>query len=174
MKTAKVLIVSICLLSLTAITATPQHHQHHSNYAGQEHRLIKSLSDDDIQQLQTGKGWGLAKAAELNGLPGPIHLLQMKKEIKLTAAQEVKIQALYEDMKKKAVPLGKSLVKLEKELNDAFAQNSITTAQLSNKLDEIALVYKKLRFVHLSTHLQTPKLLTTAQITQYNHLRGYN
>ena len=54
----------------------------HSKYKGQEHRDIKSLSTDDIAELQRGGGWGLAKAAELNGVPGPVHLLEMEKEIK--------------------------------------------------------------------------------------------
>lgn len=37
------------------------------SYAGQEQREIKSLSAEDVQSLLTGKGMGLAKAAELNG-----------------------------------------------------------------------------------------------------------
>jgi len=40
-----------------------------SPYAGQETREIRTLSEEDIRQLQKGEGWGLAKAAELNGLP---------------------------------------------------------------------------------------------------------
>ena len=36
-------------------------------YAGQQKRIIKALSDADIQALQNGEGMGLAKAAELNG-----------------------------------------------------------------------------------------------------------
>ena len=30
-----------------------------------------------------------------------------------------------------------------------------------------------LRYVHLSAHLEMKKILTTDQINQYNHLRGY-
>ena len=37
-----------------------------SPYTGQETRRIKSLSSEDIAELQRGGGWGLAKAAELN------------------------------------------------------------------------------------------------------------
>ena len=54
-----------------------------SKYVGQEKREIKSLSESDIEELKNGGGWGLAKAAELNGVPGPVHLLEMKKEIGL-------------------------------------------------------------------------------------------
>ncbi len=39
---------------------------HDSKYIGQENRAIKSLSSEDIAELERGGGWGLAKAAELN------------------------------------------------------------------------------------------------------------
>ncbi|CAN0574683.1 unnamed protein product, partial [Laminaria digitata] len=32
----------------------------HSAYAGQQDRAIKSLSSEDIKELQRGGGWGLA------------------------------------------------------------------------------------------------------------------
>ena len=62
-----------------------------SKYVGQEKRDIKSLSDEDIKELKAGAGWGLAKAAELNELPGPKHILEMKKEIELTFEQVLAI-----------------------------------------------------------------------------------
>src|ERR1043166_1905183 len=44
-----------------------------SPYAGQQSREIKSLSDQEIDGLKNARGLGLAKAAELNGYPGPRH-----------------------------------------------------------------------------------------------------
>jgi hypothetical protein len=41
-------------------------------YAGMQNRAIKSLSDNDINELRRGGGWGLALAAELNGMPAPL------------------------------------------------------------------------------------------------------
>ena len=58
-----------------------------SDYAGQETRLIKSLSEDDLEEIARGGGWGLARAAELNGVPGPTHLLELADEIGLTEQQ---------------------------------------------------------------------------------------
>ena len=52
-----------------------------SKYVGEEYRKIKSLSPDDVEELKKGGGWGLAKAAELNGLPGPAHILEMEDKI---------------------------------------------------------------------------------------------
>lgn len=160
---------------LCAVAALPvlAANEHHSPYAGQEKRVIKSLSESDIEQLQNGKGWGLAKAAELNGMPGPAHLLEMADEIHLTPVQREKIQQLFNEMKAKAIPLGKQLIEQERQLNQAFADKSITPQQLSQQLDAIAQTRKELRYVHLITHLATPDILSPQQIAQYNALRGY-
>lgn len=42
-------------------------------YTGQQARPIKALSDAEIAALRKGEGMGMAKAAELNGYPGPVH-----------------------------------------------------------------------------------------------------
>lgn len=144
-----------------------------SKYIGQEQRTIKSLSEEDIDELKSGAGWGLAKAAELNGVPGPAHLLEMKKEIKLTPEQEQQIQALYNEMKAKAIPLGEELIELEMQLNTHFAERTISDEILQDLLGKIAEVHKRLRYAHLLTHLKTPDILTSDQIAQYNKLRGY-
>lgn len=145
-----------------------------SKYVGQEKREIKSLSEGDIDALRKGKGWGLAKAAELNGVPGPVHLLEMSAQIKLTDEQIGEIKGLYDDMKKRAIPLGLQLIELEGKLNKHFADRTISYKRLQEMLEEIAQVHKQLRYVHLSTHLKTPKILTSHQITLYNRLRGYS
>jgi hypothetical protein len=143
-------------------------------YAGQEQRAIKTLSAKDIDDLRNGRGWGLAKAAELNGLPGPAHLLELKDEIALSPTQVSMIEAMFAAMKARAIPLGEKLVALERRLNKAFAENEITTPSiLGEHLSEIAEVRRDLRFVHLSTHLETPAVLSRQQISAYNRLRGY-
>ncbi len=147
--------------------------QKRSDYAGQEKREIKSLSRDDIEQLENGRGWGLAKAAELNGYPGPVHILEMKEKIGLTPEQTEKIKALYDGMKASAVPLGKRLVELERKLDRSFAQKSVRPESLEETVKEIGTVRAKLRLVHLATHLETPKILNSKQVDLYNKLQGY-
>jgi len=149
-------------------------HSHKSKYAGEEMREIKSLSATDIEELQNGKGWGLAKAAELNGMPGPAHLLEMKDEIDLSAKQIRAIENLYDKMKQEAIPLGLELIELERELNDHFANRTITDELLRQILQRIAQVHRQLRYVHLSAHLHTPDILKSEQIALYNKLRGYS
>ena len=167
-------------LALVAISINPlkifasSEPEYKSKYIGQEKRDIKSLSNEDIKELKAGAGWGLAKAAELNGLPGPKHILEMKQEIELTAKQEEMIIALYNKMNKEAVRLGNKLIEYEEELNSRFAERDIDEKILDELLRKISETYKSLRFTHLSAHLQTPDILTATQIEKYNKLRGYS
>lgn len=108
-------------------TAGPKHGLQ-SKYAGQEGRGIKSLSAADIAELRRGGGWGLAKAAELNGLPGPAHLLEMRDQITVRADQVADIQALFDDMKTRAIEKGELLIALESRLEDHCQNRTIKKA----------------------------------------------
>jgi len=163
---------AVLLNSFTVIAASGPEYK--SKYIGQEKREIKTFSNEDINELRTGEGWGLAKAAELNGFPGPKHVLDMKKEIGLTAEQEKMIIALFWDMKERAITLGNKLIKHEKELNDRFAERNINEKVLEEVLIKISETYKSIRYVHLFAHLQTSDILTEDQIRKYIELRGYS
>ena len=165
----------ILLTLVTAISLTPYSSaSEKSAYIGEEHRQIKSLSASDIDSLRNGKGWGFAKAAELNGIPGPSHLLQLKKEIPLRLDQIIQINALYTKMKNQAIPAGLKLIELENQLEIAFQTQDINEKSLLNKLTEISNTKRDLRFIHLSAHLATPFILDKKQIIRYNSLRGYD
>jgi hypothetical protein len=86
----------------TTSSETPDEGAIHSPYAGQELRGIKALSQEDIEGLLAGTGipfGGMAKPAELNGYPGPRHVLDAveAREFELTSGQQEQIEALYED-----------------------------------------------------------------------------
>jgi hypothetical protein len=171
---AKVTILLLILMLIPMSIFSAADHSHQSKYAGEEKREIKSLSATDIEELKTGKGWGLAKAAELNGVPGPLHLLEMKEEIDLSANQIRAIEDIYKKMKQEAISLGLELIELERELNNHFANRTITDELLRQILQGFAQVHRQLRYVHLSAHLNTPDILKSEQITLYNKLRGYS
>jgi len=170
----KSIIPYLILILMPFSTLSAADYSHQSKYVGQEKREIKSLSESDIEELKNGRGWGLAKAAELNGVPGPAHLLEMKDEINLSTKQVRAIEDLFSKMKQEAIPLGLELIELERELNNHFANRTITYELLSVLIERVAQVQKKLRYVHLATHLKTPKILTPEQISLYNRLRGYS
>ncbi len=162
-----------CLLLASAFSVSAIA-QGHSTYAGQEKREIKALSSRDITALKRGNGWGFAKAAELNGLPGPLHLLQMKAQIALTPNQIERITKIYDQMKTEAIALGTTFVELERALDRALRRGPITQAALRAHVRGIADVRAQLRTVHLSAHLKVHPLLTVEQIAAYNRLRGYH
>ena len=168
-------------LTIFASAAASQHqhgHQHQpgqsSPYAGQERRAIKSLSLEDIAELERGGGWGLAKAAELNGVPGPAHLLEMRTEIGLGAEQVAKLESVFKDMQKKAIAEGRRLIDRERAFETAFRAGPVSDETLRKLLAEIEASRSALRYIHLAAHLTSPPLLTTQQIELYNKLRGYN
>lgn len=144
-----------------------------SPYAGLETRAIKSLSADDIDELRRGGGWGLALPAELNGVPGPAHLLELKDEIGLSPEQVTAIEAIFAEMQAEAVAFGEQLIAAERAIEAAFVAQDLNEDRLRALINDAAAARANLRFVHLSRHLMTPPLLTQDQIDQYKTLRGY-
>lgn len=144
-----------------------------SSYAGQQTRNIKALSADELAGYLQGKGLGLAKAAELNHYPGPRHVLDLAKELSLSEKQITQSQAIFDAMQGNAVELGKQLIHKEQELDQKFAQGSIDPASLKTLTEEIGNLQAKIRFTHLSAHLEQMALLTSHQIHKYDQLRGY-
>lgn len=93
---------TICTTVFLMAVLTPAWAQHDkSPYAGQEQRAIKALSEGEIEAYLSGAGMGLAKAAELNGFPGPKHVLELEAELGLTDRQKQTTQQIYDRMHKK-------------------------------------------------------------------------
>lgn len=165
---------SVFLLMISVALFASQDHQNHSPYAGQESREIKSFSNADLAELRRGGGWGLAKAAELNGVPGPLHVLELKNDLGLEEVQIKAITAVFEKMQRAAVDKGHQLIALESQLDNAFSSKTITADKLRLLLDKIGATRAELRFVHLSAHLEMDGLLSPHQAVMYNRLRGYD
>src|SRR5215475_9498490 len=88
----------LALLVAPALAQQPKHEHEHGPYAGMQQRSVKALSEQQIADLRAGKGMGLALAAELNGYPGPIHVLELGDQLNLSAEQRQRVQQLYEAM----------------------------------------------------------------------------
>jgi Spy/CpxP family protein refolding chaperone len=142
-------------------------------YAGLQNRSIKSLSDQQIADLNAGRGMGLALAAELNGYPGPVHAIELAGELHLSPEQVAKLRALFEPMKAETIPIGASLISQERDLNNDFANRTITVANLETTTQRIGATQAALRAAHLKYHLLTVAILTPEQVSRYNELRGY-
>jgi Spy/CpxP family protein refolding chaperone len=163
----------IVLLLPVVLAAQPHDHRPAAPYAGQQTRAIKSLSADDVAELRRGGGWGLAKAAELNGYPGPAHVLENADALGLTDAQRTAIRAIFAKMQQDAVAEGARLLALEEALEADFANRTVTPESLERQVAAIVGSLGRLRRIHLAAHLTTPAELTPEQVARYNALRGY-
>jgi Spy/CpxP family protein refolding chaperone len=164
--------IFLCVAALVG-SAAASLAQTTSPYVGQEQRAIKALSDREISDLTEGRGMGLAKAAELNGYPGPMHVLELADSLHLSDQQRAKMQELFTAMKAEAIPLGERLIAQEADLDKAFANKTITAATLAASTEATGATHSALRQTHLKYHLSTVEVLTPAQIRRYAELRGY-
>lgn len=140
---------------------------------GMQSREIKALSDEQITDLKAGRGMGLALAAELNGYPGPRHVLDLADKLELSAEQKERMQKLFDSMKAEAEPLGEKLLAQEAALNKQFAEHTITPESLKAATAEIGLTQARLRDTHLKYHLQSVNILSAELAQRYSMSRGY-
>lgn len=166
----------LCLFSPGLAPAQPP--AHHAGgadapYAGLQTREIKSLSEQDLADLRRRAGWGLALPAELNGAPGTAHLLELKDDLGLDAAQVAAIEEIFSAMEAEARVAGARFIAAEAAIEAAFRAGDVAPDQLRALIDAAAAARAELRFIHLSRHLETPPFLTQAQIARYAELRGY-
>ena len=158
--------ITILVLASSAVPAQ-------SPYAGMQTRPIKALSVQQIDDLTSGRGMGLALAAELNGYPGPAHVLELSDKLALSATQKDRIQSLFELMKAESTPVGARLIEQENALDQQFASRSITPDALKDATTQIGVTQAELRNTHLKYHLETAQILLPDQMKQYADLRGY-
>jgi hypothetical protein len=142
-------------------------------YAGMEQRSVKALSDQQIADLKAGHGMGLALAAELNGYPGPSHVLELADALQLSDEQRSRTKELFEAMKAEAISLGERVVVEETALDRLFAEKRIMPEMVEAATSRIGMAQGQLRAAHLRSHLAMMEVLSPSQIILYGELRGY-
>lgn len=175
---------ALVLAAILAAPAAAQHEGHGSPdaspYADLQDRAIKALSEEETRTLLAGEGMGFALAAELNGLPGPRHVLELADALALSEAQRESVTQVFEAMNAEAVVLGRRIVDGEAELDRAFQEGggvgggAAAAGGLKDRIVELGRLRGELRAVHLLAHLETVALLTAEQVRAYGHLRGYH
>jgi hypothetical protein len=135
---------------------------------------IKSLSPAELEDLRAGRGMGMAKPAELNGYPGPLHVLELAAQLELNDEQRVRTDTIIARMREAAVALGAQIIAAERGLDRAFAGATIDSAVLQVRTTEIATLQGELRAVHLNAHLEQRAVLSQDQVRRYMMLRGYD
>jgi hypothetical protein len=164
------LAATITVLAAAGVRAEPAA----APYAGQQQRPIKSLSESDVAGLLAGRGAGMAKAAELNGYPGPAHVLELAEALRLSPTQADATKALMEQHRQEASRLGIALVEAERQLDSLFAGGQATPQAVDLATRRVGELQAQLRAEHLNTHLRQTALLDKHQIRRYASLRGYD
>ena len=161
-------LLSVAVMALpSTLVAQP------SPYADLVGRDIKALSAEQVEEYLEGQGMGMAMAAELNGYPGPRHVLELAAELELSGQQVAAVEARFETMHEEAVRLGRAIVELEHGLEAMFASGEARSGDVQETLRAIGRLSGELRFAHLDAHVATRPLLTEVQLERYAQLRGY-
>lgn len=136
---------------------------------------VWGLSAEEIRSLRDGEGMGLARPAELNGYPGPAHVLEAARagKIHLYAEQRQAIERIHAAMKAEAQALGHQILAQEAALEAAFRTGRMVEADLARRVEDIGQKRATLRLTHLRAHLLTAGLLRPEQIEDYYQFRGY-
>ena len=156
-----------------AIAAPAQSAPSASPYAGEQRRAIKSLSASDVTGLQTGAGMAYAKAAELNGYPGPADVLELAEQRQLDGEQVSATKKLMEAHNARASNLGEQVIEAERGLDPAFSSRQVDAQHAEDLTRQIGSLQARLRAEHLKTHLAQTALLSARQVASYQSLRGY-
>jgi Spy/CpxP family protein refolding chaperone len=175
------LTIAVSALVLAAAAGFAQTHQHGAKqhrdaaqpYAGQQARDIASLSAEEQQGFLDGRGMGLAKSAELNGHPGPMHVLEFESELGLTSEQRQLVKAAFDRMKARAKILGEEYLTAERAVDAAFRSGTTDPALVAARVAEANRLLGEVRLSHLVAHIEITPLLTPAQRARYAELRGY-
>lgn len=157
------------LFALPVLAVAQDHHQRHADNAPQ----VKSLTEAEVAGYLEGRGMGMAKPAEMNSYPGPMHVLELADKLQLTDKQRTEAERIFAAMRAEAVRLGKQIVEKENELNRLFAGRKATREDLRSLTGEIGRLQAELRAVHLAAHIEMTRELTEEQINAYDQLRGH-
>lgn len=157
---------------LTASAASAQHE--HSPYAGTETAEGTVLTAEEVAALREAQGMRLALPAELNGYPGPLHVLELAERIGLDGVRVAEIGRIRVAMREAAAAKGEEIIAAERALASGFQSEAVDDASVRRLTRELGVLRGELRAIHLIAHLETRMRLTNEEVARYDHLRGYD
>ena len=144
-----------------------------ASYPELQESEVRGLTPEQIQGLRNGDGMGYALPAELNGYPGPKHVLELADELGLNESQREATAKIRAEMLEKAKATGLALVSEYESLDQEFRSQNIDAQRLRNLTAQIGTLEGELRTIHMEAHLEMMTVLTHEQILLYSELRGY-
>ena len=156
-----VAVATLVALALTAVTAWAQHA--HDGSPSRGHQAAQACETEFEKVIGDGRGFGMAFAADQNGYPGPLHVLELQERLGLTADQATKVRALLHAMFAESKPKSARLLEAEARLRRLFADVTADDASVRAAVADVERARREVRLVHLLTHLKTRDLLTEGQ-----------
>src|SRR3989475_8751893 len=157
------------VLAAAAAIAWAQHG--HGSVGAEGHQVAQACVTEFEKVVSDGRGFGLAFAADQNGYPGPMHVLELRDRLKLTADQETRARELMHTMFAESRPKGARLLEAEAKLRRLFADRTADEATVRAAVGEAERVRSEGRLIHLLTHLQTPDHPSAEQRRAYHEAR---
>ena len=166
----KLLTTSIIVAALLTTGGALAQHGSQQHGQGQGHQAAKACIDEFNQVVGEGRGFGLGFAADQNGYPGPMHVLELKDRLRLTADQEAKVRELRAAVLAD-LPKSTRLLEAERRLERLFAQGAATEPAVRAAVVEVEQARTEVRLVHLLAHVRARDLLTEEQRRIYHEAR---
>ena len=169
----KLRIAWIVVLSMAASMAMKIVHAQVSRYSGEQTQIVKPLSAQEVDDLLNSRDHALATVAELTGYLSPARAVEIAEELRLRPEQMRAISDVKDQKTQAARPLGEQIVARIHELDGLFVSGFVSDDEISARANELGILFRRLRTVHLRSHLEVTAILTASQIARYNELRGY-
>jgi Spy/CpxP family protein refolding chaperone len=163
--------LTVTLAGLFGHAALTSGQHDHGGGQAQGHQAAQACAIEFEKVVGEGRGFGMAFAADQNGYPGPMHVLELKDRLKLTADQDAKMRELMHAMFAESRPKSARLLEAEAKLRHLFAGRAADDAALRTAVGEVERARSEVRLVHLLTHLRTRDLLTEDQRRIYHEAR---
>ena len=158
-------------IAVTAAAAAASAQHGHGGAGAEGHQMAQACATEFEKVVGDGRGFGLAFAADQNGYPGPMHVLELRDRLKLTADQEAKARDLMHAMFAESRPKSVRLLEAEARLRRLFAERVADDAAVRAAVAEVERARSEVRLVHLLAHLKTRDLLSEDQRRLYHEAR---
>ncbi|MGE5693071.1 MAG: hypothetical protein ACM3YF_04750 [Candidatus Zixiibacteriota bacterium] len=144
---------------------------------GQPSREIPSVMTPQQEQAYLkGEPVDETLPAETFGYPNPERVLELSKQLELSAEQKNRIQDIIAGRQREVLYLGRKIVAEELLLDDLFRKGDENLASfyatIGNRLESIGGWRWRLRLAHLAAYAKTKAALNSGQIKKYHELRA--
>ena len=158
-------------IAVTAAAAAASAQHGHGGAGAEGHQMAQACATEFEKVVGDGRGFGLAFAADQNGYPGPMHVLELRDRLRLTVDQEAKARDLMRAMFAESRPKSARLLEAEARLRRLFAERVADDAVVRATVAEVERARSEVRLVHLLAHLKTRDLLSEDQRRLYHETR---